>query len=62
MAFKLVKMLQILFLINYLVQKYSTHSPVVLHTSRQVSRQVPQTFSDRLTYYFLYFHGIEVGQ
>ena len=33
---------------EFLVQKYSTCSPVILHTFRQVSRQLPQAFSDRL--------------
>ena len=55
-------MLQNLFLMIFLAQKYSTCSPVVLCTSKQISRQVPQAFSDRLIQYFLYFHGIEVVQ
>ena len=32
---------------EFLTQKYSTHIPLVLHTSRQVSRHLPQAFSDR---------------
>ena len=55
-------MLQNLFLMIFLAQKYSTCSPVVLYTPKQISRQVPQAFSDRLIQYFLYFHGIEVVQ
>ena len=30
--------------------------------TQTVSRQLSQALSDRLIYYFLYFHGIEVGQ
>ena len=35
---------------GFLVQKYSTYTPVILHTSRQVSRQHIQNFKTAETY------------
>ena len=46
-------MLQIKFLMNFFTQKYSTYSPVILYTSRQMSRQLIQDFPD---IWLLWFH------
>ena len=35
---------------EFLVQKYSTYTPVILHTSRQVSRQHIQEYKTAETY------------
>ena len=50
MALKLVNNAMKAVFNGFLVQKYSTYTPVILHTSRQVSRQHIQNFQTAETY------------